>query len=635
MQDLLILGTDTDAGKTTFALLWMSAFAEHYEYWKPVETGPSDTALVAKLVRGATVHPPRQRFEAAVSPPLAAQLQRDTVQSADEIARNKPTPTHAEKRLLIESFGSAFSPLNDDALQLTLIKALDSRCILVASSALGAIGRTLHNRGIAPDAVVLVGRRDDNAAQNIGDYGRLRVFSLERPSAWNVNGVGRCASMQRKTLENIRCCVEASSAVVRLDAPNLLASDRANVWHPYTSLGEPDASLVCVGAQDEFLHLPDGRRVIDAISSWWTILHGHRHPPLMQALALAAGRIDHALFAGVTHPWAIALAERLLRTFPWQGGRVFYSDNGSTAVEVALKMAYQFWCQRGEPQRTRFVGFEHGYHGDTFGAMAVSRDPLFFGRFEPLLFDADILPIEPTRLDEHLRRHRGEVAAMIIEPLVQGAGGMRMHSPEMLRAIAEVAHRHDVLLIADEVMTGGGRTGTLWAHQAAGIVPDLVCAAKTLAGGVLPLAATLVAPPIVNAFATDDRRRTFFHGHSFTAHPLACAVAVANFDLATSDTFEAPLAMARCWQGALAPLRGEPGVKDVRICGSIAAVELDVAGGYLADAGRKMRLKALEMDVLLRPLGSVLYAMPPFCTSPESLRRIAEAMKAAVQAAVS
>jgi adenosylmethionine-8-amino-7-oxononanoate aminotransferase len=641
MQDLLILGTDTDAGKTTCALLWMSAFADHYEYWKPVETGPSDTDLVAKLVPSATVHPPRQRFEAAVSPPLAAQLQRDTVQSADEIAGNKPTPTHGEKRLLIESFGSAFSPLNDDALQLTLIKALDSRCILVASSALGAIGRTLQgldalrNRGIAPDAVVLIGRRDDNAAQTIGDYGRLRVFSLDQPLAWNVNGVGRCARTQHKTLEDIRCCVEASSAVVRIDVPDLLAGDRANVWHPYTSLGEPDASLLCVGAQDEFLHLPDGRRVIDAISSWWTILHGHRHPPLMQALALAAARIDHALFAGMTHPWAVKLAERLLRPFPWRGGRVFYSDNGSTAVEVALKMAYQFWCQRGEPRRTRFVGFERGYHGDTFGAMAVSRDPLFFGRFEPLLFDADILPLEPTRLDEHLTRLRGQVAATIIEPLVQGAGGMRMHSPQLLREIAEVTHRHDVLLIADEVMTGGGRTGTLWAHQAAAIVPDLVCAAKTLAGGVLPLAATLVAPPIVNAFATDDRRQTFFHGHSFTAHPLACAVAVANFDLATSDTFQAPLTMARFWQEALAPLRAEPGVKDVRICGSIAAVELDVDGGYLADAGRKMRHKALEMDVLLRPLGSVLYAMPPFCTSPESLRRIAEAMRAAVKAAVS
>jgi adenosylmethionine-8-amino-7-oxononanoate aminotransferase len=374
--------------------------------------------------------------------------------------------------------------------------------------------------------------------------------------------------------------------------------------------------------------------VIDAIASWWTILHGHRHPPLMGALTEALGRVDHVLFAGVTHPWAVELACRLLRPFPWTGGRVFYSDNGSTAVEVALKMAYQFWCHQGEPQRTRYVGFEHGYHGDTFGAMAVSRDPVFFGRFEPLLLQADILPIDATRLDEHLTKHRGQVAAIIIEPLVQGAGGMRMHTPQSLRAIAEVAERHDVLFIADEVMTHGGRTGTLWAHQAAGIAPDLICAGKTLAGGMLPLAATLVAPRVVAAFETPDRTRTFFHGHSFTAHPLACAVAVANAMLLDQkETLEKPRAIETFWMQALEPLRGEPIVRDVRIRGSIAAIELDVEGGYLADVGRKMRLKALEMDVLLRPLGSVLYAMPPFCTSQQSLERIAEAMHAAVKAA--
>ena len=282
----------------------------------------------------------------------------------------------------------------------------------------------------------------------------------------------------------------------------------------------------------------DGRRVIDGISSWWTILHGHRHPPLMQALADAAARLDHVLFAGVTHPDAVALADLLLGTMPWVGGRVFYSDNGSTAVEVALKMAYQYWRHHGEPQRTRFVGFEHGYHGDTFGAMAVSRDPLFFGAFEPLLFQAEILPLDPQRLDEHLARHANETATVILEPLVQGAGGMLMHTPETLRQIVEITQRHGVLFIADEVMTGGGRTGTLWAHQAAGVVPDLVCAAKTLTGGVLPLAATLVAPKIVEAFQNDDRSRTFFHGHSFTANPLACAVAVCNFKLLLKQRLE-------------------------------------------------------------------------------------------------
>jgi adenosylmethionine-8-amino-7-oxononanoate aminotransferase len=399
-------------------------------------------------------------------------------------------------------------------------------------------------------------------------------------------------------------------------------------------LRDPATPLPCVAAEDEFLILADGRRIIDGISSWWTILHGHGHPVLMQALADASRQIDHVLFAGATHPWAVELAERLLQTMPWTGGRVFYSDNGSTAVEVALKMAYQSWHLRGETRRTRFVGFQHGYHGDTFGAMAVSRDPVFFGRFEPLLCQADIVPLDPTALDEHLRRRAAETAAVIIEPLVQGAGGMRMHSPETLRQIFEVTHRHNVLFIADEVMTGGGRTGTLWAHQAADIAPDLVCAAKTLAGGVLPLAATLAGPSIVAAFDNDERSRTFFHGHSFTAHPLACAVALANWRLLTAQPLTRPTELESFWSSRLAGLREHSLVRDVRVRGSIAAVEIDVPGGYLADVGRRMREVCLKHDVLLRPLGSVLYALPPYCTTAQSLERIVSAMKAAVEAVV-
>jgi adenosylmethionine-8-amino-7-oxononanoate aminotransferase len=294
-------------------------------------------------------------------------------------------------------------------------------------------------------------------------------------------------------------------------------------------------------------------------------------------------------------------------------------------------MAYQFWCHHGEPQRTRFIGFKHGYHGDTFGAMAVSRDPIFFARFEPMLFQADILPLEPRRLDEHLQRHARETAAVILEPLVQGAGGMVMHTPATLAQIVEITERHGVLFIADEVMTGGGRTGTLWAHQAAGIVPDLLCAAKTLTGGVLPLAATLVAPKVVAAFQSADRGRTFFHGHSFTANPLACAVAACNLRLLLKGPLEAPERIEQFWTTALAPLREHPRVKDVRLRGSIAAIEINAEGGYLADVGSAMRRRCLEQGVMLRPLGNVLYALPPFCASTASLQRIADAMLAAIE----
>jgi adenosylmethionine-8-amino-7-oxononanoate aminotransferase len=635
MTDFIVLGTDTDAGKTTVALLCLADGIAR-AYWKPVETGPSDSETVRRLVPGAVVHPPGQRFDDPVAPPLAARRQQSAVWPAERLAGARPAA--GSQPLLIETFGSPFSPLNETELQIELVRRLALPSVLVSSTKLGAIGRVMQAltalsvQGVKPAALVLVGDPEPYTEETLRRQpGMPPVFVMSPPAEWTVLGVMHAAYDQRGGFEELENVLQAASAPA--DAAEIMSRDRRSVWHPYTSLRDPSPPLAVIGAQDEFLHLADGRRVIDGISSWWTILHGHRHPVLMQALAEAGRQIDHVLFAGATHPWGVELAELLLRSTPWRGGRVFYSDNGSTAVEVALKMAFQFWRQRGQAGRTRFVGFQHGYHGDTFGAMAVSRDPVFFGQFEPLLCQAEILPLDPQRLDDYLRRRGSETAAVIVEPLVQGAGGMRMHAPQTLRELCAVAHRHDVLFIADEVMTGGGRTGTLWAHQQAGIMPDLICAAKTLAGGVLPLAATLAAPHLVEAFDTDDRARTFFHGHSFTAHPLACAVAVANWKMLTAGPPERPAEIERFWSRALGELRGRRGIKELRILGTIAAIEIDAAGGYLAEVGRRMRETCLEHDVLLRPLGSVLYAMPPWCTSPASLERIAAAMAAACAAA--
>lgn len=631
MTDLLVLGTDTDAGKTAFCSLWLAAFHQQWEYWKPIETGESDTVKVRKLVPVASIHAPLKSLLEPVAPVLAAQRIGESIPPAAAIVAARPTTS--DHGLLIETFGGPFSPLDARDLQIALIRAFNALSVLVSSSALGAIGRTLQclealaGEGIHPLAVVLLGATDEFAVEQIGQHGRLPVFSLSFPSAWEAAAIAASAHAQAATLCKLRDLLPHRPA----RTTDLSGKDRRAVWHPYTSLRESDLPLPCVGAENEFLILQDGRRVIDGISSWWTILHGHRHLPLMAALRDAMTTIDHVLFAGVTHPWAVDLAELLLGTMPWNGGRAFYSDNGSTAVEVALKMAYQFWCQCGEPGRTRFIGFEAGYHGDTFGAMAVSRDPVFFGRFEPLLFKADIVPVSADQLDATLKKRPGEVAAIIIEPLVQGAGGMRMHTPEALRDIATVTRARDVLFIVDEVMTGGGRTGTLWAHQAAGVVPDLVCASKTLAGGMLPLAATLVSPEVVAAFDSAAPSHTFFHGHSFTAHPLACAVAVANWRILTEQPLLAPARMEAFWQAALTPLKESRMVRDVRIRGCIAAVELDVPGGYLADAGRTVRRLCLEHGVFLRPLGNVLYALPPLCTSQESLEQVTAAMSGAVR----
>ena len=640
MTDLIVVGTDTDAGKTTFSLLWLSAFAADYAYWKPLETGPSDMETVRGLVPTATVFDPFARFEAAVAPMLAARQEGRTIPSAEIISELKP---ESKKLLLIETFGGPLSPLNEKELQVELIRRLNAPAVLVTSSAVGAIGRTLamlrvlKAERIDVAAVVLLGPEDTYAAEQIERHGGLPVVSLQPPESWDAAGVAASAAEQKATLQNLRALLfqHARNSVTAIPElgrhwDNLQARDAAAVWHPYTPLRGQAKPLPVESAEREFLYTAQGSTLIDAISSWWTILHGHCHPPLMDALRLAADKIDHVLFAGVTHSYAIECAERLLKTAPWPNGRVFFSDNGSTAVEVALKMAYQWWHLRDEPQRTLFVGFEGAYHGDTFGAMAIGRDPLFFGRFDPLLFRALQVPVSAERLDAVLQEHGNRVAAVVIEPLVQGAGGMRMHTSAELRAIYDVARRHGVLFIVDEVMTCG-RTGSFWAHTQADIAPDLICAAKTLAGGVMPLAATLVAPQIVAAFDTDDRTKTFFHGHSFTAHPLACAVAAENLRSMEDGQW---LAQSRriedFWHGQRDSLRALPSVRDVRICGTILAVEIEVAGGYLAEVGQAMRDAALDKGVLLRPLGNVLYAMPPLCTSDGSLGRIADAMRSAV-----
>ncbi len=628
MTGFVVVGTDTDAGKTTFSLLFLTAFADRFAYWKPVETGESDTAKVGRLVPAATVHSPFARFTEPVAPPLAALREARAMPTISEILGAVPAGT-----LLVETFGGPLSPLTDDTLQVELIRSLRRPVVLVGSSAVGAVGRTLAavgallDVGIRPAVVVLIGPADAYAVEQIGRHaGGIAVESLRPPDGlWTTEALAAAAAHQRDALQAVRAAITATQSD---PTTALLAADARAVWHPYTSLQTPAAPLAVVEAEGEFLTLADGRRVIDGISSWWTILHGHRPPAIMHAIRDATHRLDHVLFAGATHPAAVELAESLLASMPWEpGGRVFFSDNGSTAVEVALKMAYQAWCHRGEPGRTLFIGFDNGYHGDTFGAMSVGRDPVFFGRFEPLLFRALRVPVSAAALDAALDRHRGEVAGVLIEPLVQGAGGMRTHTPAELRALYDVTRRHGVFFLADEVMTGFGRTGSQWAFEQASIAPDLVCAAKGITGGVLPLAVTLAAPAVVAEFDTADRTRTLFHGHSFTANPIACAAAVANWRLMRSGRWQVDVRrIATFWQNHLPDLSGLSGVQAVRTCGLVAAVELNVAGGYLADVGQHLRQTCLDRGVLLRPLGNVLYALPPLCTYDDSLGRILEAM---------
>lgn len=410
----------------------------------------------------------------------------------------------------------------------------------------------------------------------------------------------------------------------------LRARDEKVLWHPYTQHGLDREPLEVRAARGAVLELSDGREMIDAISSWWTCLHGHGRPELADALRTQAETLDHVLFAGCTHEPAVRLAEELVEVTPPGLERVFYSDDGSTAVEVALKMVYQSWVLRGQPERTVFVALDGAYHGDTFGAMAVGEREPFFGAFGPLLFDVRHVPAKAGPLADALDELGERAAGVILEPLVQGAAGMVMHGVDFVRATRAACDARGIPMIADEVMTGFGRTGSLFACGKAGVSPDVMCLAKGLTGGVFPLSATVATSEIFDTFVSDDRSRTFFHGHTFTGNPIGCAVALASLALVRAEDTPARLDAigARIDASVAEALRMQPGIRDIRRTGGIVAVELEAAdgGGYLSGSPEQLRRMAVEHGVLIRPLGNVLYAMPPACTTGEQADRIAEVL---------
>ena len=399
------------------------------------------------------------------------------------------------------------------------------------------------------------------------------------------------------------------------------------VWRPFTqhaTEAEPPVARRTHGAVIE----TDRGPLIDAISSWWVITHGHSHPPIMAAIREASERLDQVIFAGLTHEPAESLARELVALAPRGLTRVFYSDSGSTSVEVALKMALGFWRNTGRP-RHRIAVIEGGYHGDTIGTMSVGERGVFNVAYEPLMFAVDRLPFPAEGGAEMLSAFEalaagGDMAAIILEPLILGSGGMRMYGPQVLEGIRRICDRHGVLMIADEVMTGWGRTGEMWACDHAGIAPDILCTSKGLTGGAIPLAATLATEEIFQAHWSEDRSRTFFHSSSYTANPLACAAGLANARIWAAGGMQARLkAVAAMQSERLAALARDDRFADARQTGTIAAIDLKVeAAGYLAAVGQRLRAHALERGVLLRPLGNTVYVMPPYCITGDQMDRV-------------
>jgi adenosylmethionine-8-amino-7-oxononanoate aminotransferase len=420
----------------------------------------------------------------------------------------------------------------------------------------------------------------------------------------------------------------------------------SRVWMPFTQMENASPHMVSAG-EGPMLNLEDGRQVMDCISSWWVNLHGHSEPSIARAISAQAARLEQVIAAGFTHRPAEDLARRLVEKLPERSSRVFYSDNGSTAVEVALKMAVQYWRNLGLPHRSRFLAFEGGYHGDTVGAMSVSSRAGFGDAFAGLLFETDYLPFPATfngdrtvekREDETLEQLEGllasraeRYAAMVIEPLVQGAAGMRMCRPQFLTRLAQLLARFDILQIYDEVLVGFGRTGSWFACQKAGTTPDLVCLAKGLTGGFLPLAATVCTDAIFDAFRSTDLRKTFFHGHSYSANPLGCAAALASMDLL--EGLGEKLEEIESWhREGLVELASDAPLHQHRVCGTIAAVDLKSGdGAYLGPTSRVLSERFLERGFLLRPIASTIYVLPPYCIERRQVQAIYECIDEVVK----
>jgi adenosylmethionine-8-amino-7-oxononanoate aminotransferase len=403
------------------------------------------------------------------------------------------------------------------------------------------------------------------------------------------------------------------------------------IWHPYTQEAVDSPPIAIDRGEGAYLFTRDGRRLIDAISSWWVNLHGHAHPLIAEAIAEQARKLEHVIFAGFTHEPAEELSARLTKVLPLDLSRIFFSDNGSTAVEVAMKVAVQYWYNLGQPAKHRIIALEHAYHGDTIGAMSVSADSPFTAAFHELRIPA-LRVGTPDELERVLEQHGDSIAAMIVEPLVQGAGGMIVYSAEILKRYRELCAAFDVLFIADEVFTGFGRTGRMFACEHAAIVPDMMCLSKGLTGGFMPLAATVCTEEIYQAFYSQDRSRALFHGHSYCGNPLGCSAAVASLKVfETEHVFERIREIESIHNERLPFFESHPAVADVRFLGTIAAIELRAAdAGYLSQMRSRLYPFFLDQGVLLRPLGNVLYMVPPYVIQRTDLHHAYDAITKAL-----
>lgn len=656
MNGVVVAGTDTGVGKTIVAAALLRALArlapaKRRRYWKPVQTGwpadddTRDVAALAGLAPSELVAPlarlalPASPYEAALAEGARAPDRYAPPEGLDD----------PDLVTVVEGAGGLLVPLDLATLQVDVLGRLGLPFVLVARPEVGTLNHTLLSVEALrarrlPLAAVVISRPATRAVREaIEAFAEVPVLPFPALAAVDAEELERVVATWLLSDAARRFVGEFAHARASTPPTDLVARDAAVVWHPYTQHATARPPLPIVAAHGAWLATADGNRVLDGISSWWTTLFGHGHPAIARAIATQAATLDHVLFAGATHEPAVRLAERLLSLAPRGLSKVFYVDDGSTAVEAALKLALAWHRRRGAPARDRLVALADGYHGDTAAAMSVSEDGPFVADFGALRVPVTRVPA-PVRgrpvaecvaaLRATLDREGARVAAMIVEPLLQGAAGMLTYPPEYLRAVRRETRARGILLVADEVFTGFGRTGARFACEVAGVEPDLLIVGKALTGGTLTLAAVLATGELYDAFLGAGKELAFLHGHSYTANPIACAAALATLDLLTDAVIARGNAIGARIERGLAPLVGRAGVREIRGLGPVRAVELwDPDGrGYLADVGPRMAAAALEHGVLLRPLGPVVYTVPPTCLTDAEADLVARAIVAAVEA---
>ena len=667
---IFITGTDTDVGKTV-ACLTLGILLQKKNIdvgvMKPVQCAGSDAAWLKKKLRLrddlGLINP--YVAQEPLSPHLAFKRQGVKI-SVSYIKKCFDQLTARHDLLLVEGAGGLLAPIRENYLMADLARDLDLEVLIVARLGLGTINHTLltvceaRRRGLKVCGVVL-------------HEGKNRVPGIpERANPQAIQKIGRVevlgtipylksfdpARIRRQCLGKIHV-----EKILKQPAPSLteqfVRDDKKYLWHPFTQMKDwlQEKPLVIDEAKGCWLKDSDGRWYLDGVSSLWVNVHGHRHPVIDQAISAQLGRLGHATLLGLSNPPSIELARRLVAITPRTLKKVFYSDSGSTAVEIAIKMAYQYWQNTGRTKKKTIIHFAHSYHGDTLGSVSVGGIDLFHKVYRGLIFktvqwptpypsafgdqakfDHDFFKAIDT-LDMFLKKNHAKVAALIVEPVVQGAAGIVVWPQGALKNVESICKRYDVLLIADEVATGFGRTGKMFACEHENVLPDLLCVAKGLSAGYLPLAATLATQRVFDGFLFDYKeQKTFFHGHTYTGNPLACAAAIANVEVFKKErTLERLAPKIKLLQRQLEGLKTLPRVGSIRQKGFMAGIELvknkEKRAEYAWEekTGIKVCQRARAHGVILRPLGNVIVMMPPLSITPQELLGLVAATKKAIR----